>query len=117
MRSALIIIGVLAAFSRANGVLDAQEGQAPTPVADPAELAFEQGRWEDAIGEYRAAQDATFYFGFEHEPERYVPSDADAKCQPPMYTVVSADDALDGADRIRRIVKDAQREPEKLRRH
>jgi hypothetical protein len=33
--------------------LHAQEGQAPAPVADPAELAFEEGRWEDAIGEYR----------------------------------------------------------------
>ena len=37
----------------AAGALAAQEGQAPTPAADPAELAFEQGRWEDAIGEYR----------------------------------------------------------------
>jgi tetratricopeptide (TPR) repeat protein len=37
----------------AAGALGAQEGQAPTPVADPAELAFEQGRWEDAIAEYR----------------------------------------------------------------
>ena len=35
------------------GAARAQEDQAPTPVADPAELAFEQGRWEDAIGEYR----------------------------------------------------------------
>jgi hypothetical protein len=35
------------------GALGAQEVDAPTPVADPAELAFEQGRWEDAIGEYR----------------------------------------------------------------
>jgi hypothetical protein len=35
------------------GALDAQEGQAPTPVADPAELAFEQARWDDAISEYR----------------------------------------------------------------
>ena len=25
-----------------------------TPIADPASLAFEQGRWEDAIAEYRA---------------------------------------------------------------
>ena len=37
----------------AGGVAFAQEGQAPTPVADPAELAFEQGRWDDAIAEYR----------------------------------------------------------------
>jgi hypothetical protein len=36
---------LLAAFS----VGRAQE----TPVADPAQLAFEQGRWEDAIREYR----------------------------------------------------------------
>jgi len=52
MRSALIL-KVLAASSLAAGMLAAQEGQAPMPVADPAELAFEQGRWEDAIGEYR----------------------------------------------------------------
>jgi hypothetical protein len=31
---------------------DAQD-QAPTPFADPAELAFEEGRWQDAIDEYR----------------------------------------------------------------
>jgi hypothetical protein len=37
----------------AGGAAFAQEGQAPTPVADPAELAFEQGRWDDAIAEYR----------------------------------------------------------------
>ena len=50
MRSAVI----LAAFAWAAAFgLHAQEGQAPTPVADPAELAFEEGRWEDAIGEYR----------------------------------------------------------------
>ena len=40
-------------FVGAAGALGAQEGQAPTPVADPAELAFEEGRWDDAIGEYR----------------------------------------------------------------
>ena len=34
-------------------MLHAQEGQAPTPLADPAELAFEEGRWDDAIAEYR----------------------------------------------------------------
>lgn len=31
----------------------AQDDQAPTAIADPAELAFEQGRWEEAIAEYR----------------------------------------------------------------
>jgi hypothetical protein len=30
-----------------------QDGQAPAAFADPAELAFEQGRWEEAISEYR----------------------------------------------------------------
>jgi hypothetical protein len=29
-------------------------GESALPVADPAELAFEQGRWQDAINEYRA---------------------------------------------------------------
>jgi hypothetical protein len=52
MRSAFIINAVVVAWA-ATGALAAQEGQAPTPVADPAELAFEQGRWEDAINEYR----------------------------------------------------------------
>lgn len=35
------------------GTAYAQDEQAPTPVADPAELAFEEGRWDDAIAEYR----------------------------------------------------------------
>ena len=52
MRSALIITAVLVAWAAA-GALVAQESQAPTPVADPAELAFEQGRWDEAIAEYR----------------------------------------------------------------
>jgi hypothetical protein len=37
----------------AAGAALAQEGQAPVAVAEPAELAFEQGRWEEAISEYR----------------------------------------------------------------
>jgi len=52
MRSVHIINALVVSWAIA-GALGAQEGQAPTPVADPAELAFEQGRWEDAIGEYR----------------------------------------------------------------
>jgi hypothetical protein len=43
---------VLLAGASVAGV-HAQDEQAPTPVADPAELAFEQGRWENAIDEYR----------------------------------------------------------------
>ena len=35
-------------------VLPAPEPLAQQPVADPAQLAFEQGRWEDAIAEYRS---------------------------------------------------------------
>jgi hypothetical protein len=45
--AALVALVALAAAAHA------QEGQAPTPVAEPAELAFEQGRWDDAIAEYR----------------------------------------------------------------
>jgi hypothetical protein len=52
MRSALVIT-VYAAAWLASGTLGAQEGQAPIPMADPAELAFEQGRWDEAIAEYR----------------------------------------------------------------
>lgn len=50
MRSTVITTAVLA-FAFAGAA--AQEDQAPAPLADPAELAFEQGRWEDAIDEYR----------------------------------------------------------------
>src|SRR5688572_2311226 len=52
MRSKLVITVFTTAWL-AGGALGAQEDQAPTPVADPAELAFEQGRWDDAISEYR----------------------------------------------------------------
>lgn len=46
------ILVAVVAWSAA-GAVAAQEGQAPPVGADPAELAFEQGRWEDAIAEYR----------------------------------------------------------------
>lgn len=49
MRSTIIVTVLM----WAAGAAAAQEGQAPVVVADPAELAFEQGRWEDAIAEYR----------------------------------------------------------------
>ena len=49
---ALIINAVVVSWAVA-GALQAQDDQAPTVVADPAELAFEEGRWNDAIGEYR----------------------------------------------------------------
>src|SRR5688572_27106623 len=52
MRSKLVITVFTTAWL-AGGALGAQEDQAPTPVADPAELAFEEGRWDDAIAEYR----------------------------------------------------------------
>jgi hypothetical protein len=52
MRSKLVITVFTTAWLAAL-TLGAQEGQAPTPVADPAELAFEEGRWDDAIAEYR----------------------------------------------------------------
>jgi hypothetical protein len=52
MQSTHLINALVVSWAMA-GTLGAQESQAPTPVADPAELAFEEGRWEDAIGEYR----------------------------------------------------------------
>jgi hypothetical protein len=52
MQSTHLINALVVSWAMA-GALGAQESQAPTPVADPAELAFEEGRWEDAIGEYR----------------------------------------------------------------
>ncbi len=52
MRSAHIINAVVVSWTLA-GALHAQDDQAPTVVADPAELAFEEGRWNDAIAEYR----------------------------------------------------------------
>jgi hypothetical protein len=61
-RTALIILCASAA-TLAGGSAVAQDvpageapgavTQAPTPVADAAEIAFEEGRWEDAIAEYR----------------------------------------------------------------
>ncbi len=45
-----VLAGVLLAFSAAVHAQPAEEGNA---IADPADLAFEQGRWQDAIGQYR----------------------------------------------------------------
>ena len=55
MRSIVVTsryLTVLAALVIGANALS-QEGQAPAAFADPAELAFEQARWEDAINEYR----------------------------------------------------------------
>jgi len=55
MRSTVVMsrwLAVLASLVLGGAALS-QEGQAPAAIADPAELAFEQARWEDAIGEYR----------------------------------------------------------------
>src|SRR6185503_10319019 len=55
MRSAAVALGFLGILASLvmSGAAFAQEGQAPVAVAEPAELAFEQGRWDDAISEYR----------------------------------------------------------------
>ena len=55
MRSTVVMSRWLAALASLvmGGTALSQEGQAPAAIADPAELAFEQARWEDAIGEYR----------------------------------------------------------------
>ncbi len=57
-RMSNIFLGLMAAvFAWTALAQDGPEGeaagQAPNAIADPAELAFEQGRWEDAIVEYR----------------------------------------------------------------
>jgi len=55
MRSIVVVfrcLAALAALAVGSAALS-QEGQAPAAFADPAELAFEQGRWEEAISEYR----------------------------------------------------------------
>jgi hypothetical protein len=49
----MAILLVLIAFGGPRGAAFAQDDQAPAAFADPAELAFEQGRWEEAIVEYR----------------------------------------------------------------
>ena len=55
MRSIAVVSRCLAvsAVLAVCGAAHSQEGQAPAAFADPAELAFEQGRWEEAISEYR----------------------------------------------------------------
>jgi hypothetical protein len=45
-----LLAGVLAAGSAHVRAQEAGEGNA---IADPADLAFEQGRWQDAIFQYR----------------------------------------------------------------
>src|SRR5688572_1422568 len=55
MRSAVVAsrcLGLLASLVIGAPAF-AQEGQAPVAFAEPAELAFEQGRWDEAIAEYR----------------------------------------------------------------
>jgi hypothetical protein len=49
----MICLRALLASLALAGTAYAQDEQAPTPVADPAELAFEERRWDDAIAEYR----------------------------------------------------------------
>ena len=48
---AMVLAGaLLAAVAHAQQPPAAEEGNA---IADPADLAFEQGRWQDAIVQYR----------------------------------------------------------------
>ena len=53
---AVLLLTALAGHAAAQTAAQSGEpsgGNAPAAIADPAELAFEQGRWEDAIREYR----------------------------------------------------------------
>jgi len=51
----------------------------------------------DALGDYRIDPGAIASIGFEQEPDRYLPDDADMKCMDPMYTVVQKPGALEGS--------------------
>lgn len=55
----------------------------------------------DGLGEYHPAAGATAYVDFESDPVRYLPSDADAKCEAPMFAPVLGDDAVDGKGYVR----------------
>lgn len=50
----------------------------------------------DGLGEYHPASIAVAHVGFETAPDRYLPADADAKCEPLMFAPVLAGDAVDG---------------------
>lgn len=54
----------------------------------------------DAIGEYHPEPGAVFFHGFAVVPDRYLPSDADMKCQAPMFQVAAAPDALEGSGHV-----------------
>jgi hypothetical protein len=54
----------------------------------------------DAAGDYRLADDAIATIDFTKAPERYIPADADASCQDPMFTAVMGDDAIEGGSYI-----------------
>jgi hypothetical protein len=55
----------------------------------------------DGLGEYHPDAGAIAHVDFESEPSRYLPADADAKCQAPMFTSVVGDDAVDGKGYVR----------------
>lgn len=51
--STALLTGGAAGVAQESAVADGSDTDVEAPVADPAELAFEEGRWEDAITEYR----------------------------------------------------------------
>lgn len=50
----------------------------------------------DASGQYLPSASAVDFVDFEAEPARYVPDDAEARCQPPAFSLATAEDALGG---------------------
>lgn len=61
----------------------------------------------DGQGAYVKDPASAAFVGFETDPERYVPADADAACMPAGFTIVKADDALEGGSFARlKVVSD-----------
>src|SRR5262249_33455604 len=55
----------------------------------------------DSRGEYQKDPAAAAYLDLSSPLERYVPPDAEMKCQAPMFESQTLDDALDGTDALR----------------
>jgi hypothetical protein len=55
----------------------------------------------DGRGEYHPDPAATVYLDFTQIPTRYLPDDAESKCEKPMFVGATAGDALDGTGLLR----------------
>jgi hypothetical protein len=55
----------------------------------------------DSRGQYQKDPAAAAYLDFSSPPERYLPPDAEMKCEPPMFQIETLEDALDGTGALR----------------